>query len=164
MTVLSRGLASNLPEPTELFRCWSWQCSSLFQEKQITSKVWLIEGVFLISLSKPCLIIFSEVCICFKLKPAADSKWCIVLGATDRKNKGRLVKLPHLKSLVCSGHFVLLTETAGDSHQTIPCGAAVLPIVSAHSATNRRWRIWSGQHFDYPQMVHVVAGKIEMLE
>lgn len=127
--------------------------------------MWLIEGVFFIFLWKPRLTIFGKICICFKLKPAAESNWCFVIGASDRNNKGGLVTLLDLNALVCSVHFVLLTETAGDSHQTIPCGAAVLPIVSAHSATNRRWRMQSSQDFDYPQMLDVVAGKIEeMLE
>ena len=126
--------------------------------------MWLIEGVFSISVSKPRLIIFSKICICFKLKPAAESNWRFVLGASDRKNKGGLVGLLDLNSLICSVRF-MLTETTGDSHQTIPSGAPVLPIVWAHSATNRRWCIWSSRDFDYPQMLDVVAGKIEeMLE
>lgn len=43
-----------------------------------------------------------------------------MLAASDRKNKGRAVKSADLDSLGCAVHFVLLTEAAGDSHQTIP--------------------------------------------
>lgn len=103
----------------------------------MTSKVCLREGGFLVSLSKPCLIIFSKISIRFKLKPAAESNWCFVLGASDRKSRGGLVMLLDVKSLICSVRFVLLTETAGVHHQTIPCGATALPVVSAHRATSR---------------------------
>lgn len=156
------GWQVTCPSP-QTFRRWSWQCSSPIprKKKKVTSKVWLIESIFFLSLSKPRLITFSKICIRFKLKPGTESDWCFVLTASDGKNKGGLVKLADLNSLVCTVHFVLLTEAAGDSHQTIPCGATALPIVLDHSPTNRRWRIWSSQDFDCPQMLDVVAGKVE---
>lgn len=72
------------------------------------------------SLSKTHLIICSKICVCFQLKPVAESDWCLVLAASDRKNKGRAVKSTDLDSPGCTVHFVLLSEAAGDSHQTTP--------------------------------------------
>lgn len=73
-------------------------------------------------------MIFSKICMCFKLKSAAESNWCFVVGASDGKNKGGLVGLLDLNSLVCLVHFVLPTKTAGDAHQTIHCGTTLLPL------------------------------------
>lgn len=51
-----------------------------------------------------------------------------MVGASDGKNKGGLVGLLDLNSLVCLVHFVLPTKTAGDAHQTIHCGTTLLPL------------------------------------
>lgn len=78
--------------------------------------------------SKFLLIVFSKICMCFKLKPAAESNCCFVLGASDGKNKGDLVGLLDLNSLVFLVHFALPTETAGNAHQIIHCGITLLPL------------------------------------
>lgn len=59
-----------------------------------------------------------------------------MLGDSDKKKRGDLLRWLDLNSPVCLVHFVLPTETAGDAYQTIHCG---ITLVSACSTTNRIW-------------------------